>query len=583
VQADHSAMLDEQNGLRSYLVSGDTELLGTYTDGVAAEARADEQLRSSLDGADLGPQLERYQAAKQRWNEEWVASALQPATRTRFVDGDGDLDVAGLTAFLRQGKVHFDTYRAAESQLLAAVQHAADEQRTRQELALGTVCAVLLLISALKAFGAFHRRARLRRMVVEPLGRLLTTVRGVSEGRLTAPPPVVAVADIVDLRDALADMTRSLERRGAEVATREATALTDTRRLTRVLAFAREVTGNLSLSRVGHALGHTALDLTGAQRARVWSIDVASGRPVLAHDTSAVAIPLQDAAAPAPSPSDLVARVASTGSLVRTDGALGTPDQEFGGHCFAFPLRADTGVIGVLELVGVPDAALDATTTGMLEALTGHATLALQAAELFEQTQALTLVDPLTGLLNRRGLEADLVAEIDRAVHTHRPMTLLMIDIDLFKAINDTFGHAHGDAVLSRTAQVLRSLLRGDDTAYRYGGEEMVVIARNTNADNGFRLAERLRTGVYEHFAGAGPVPGVVTISVGIAAVPADATTVAGIVAAADAALYRAKEAGRNRSVIAGDREPIDLNQPSLFGHGHALAAPGDADQASRP
>ena len=153
--------------------------------------------------------------------------------------------------------------------------------------------------------------------------------------------------------------------------------------------------------------------------------------------------------------------------------------------------------------------------------------------------------DSLTGMLNRERFETDGAALVQAARRTGQPLSLLVIDIDHFKAVNDRFGHSAGDGALRQIAGILSTTLRGTDCIYRFGGEEFAMLCPGLAADHAVRLAERLRIEV----AGA-PIDGLghaITISIGVAACPDDGIDLDSLFAAADARLYRAKSAGRNR------------------------------------
>jgi diguanylate cyclase (GGDEF)-like protein len=156
--------------------------------------------------------------------------------------------------------------------------------------------------------------------------------------------------------------------------------------------------------------------------------------------------------------------------------------------------------------------------------------------------------DALTGLLNRRGFEERLEAELARATRAERPVALILGDLDHFKTVNDELGHPAGDAVLLRIAGVLEGIGRRGDTVARLGGEEFVFIVPDADAEMAFELAERARIALERTFADE-PVP--LTASFGTVAFPADGTTAASLLENADRALYAAKRGGRNRSTRA--------------------------------
>lgn len=155
--------------------------------------------------------------------------------------------------------------------------------------------------------------------------------------------------------------------------------------------------------------------------------------------------------------------------------------------------------------------------------------------------------DGLTGLLNHRTFHDRLAEEVARSQRYRNPVSLLMIDIDYFKHVNDGHGHVAGDSVLREITAVLRSQARGTDSIYRYGGEEFAVLLPQTAPADAVAVAERMREAVAAHLflAAGGRVP--LTVSVGIAAYPDHARDAGELVAAADRHLYEAKRAGRNR------------------------------------
>ncbi len=165
-----------------------------------------------------------------------------------------------------------------------------------------------------------------------------------------------------------------------------------------------------------------------------------------------------------------------------------------------------------------------------------------------EQTRRLAFTDGLTSLANYRWFHTRLQQEIERADRYHRPLSLIMLDIDYFKAYNDTHGHPQGDAILTQVAKLLKQMSRSSDMVARYGGEEFALILPETDHFSAEALGNRLREEIEQfRFAGEEHLPSkMLTISVGIATHNryGDKET---LIAAADAELYRAKREGRNR------------------------------------
>jgi diguanylate cyclase (GGDEF)-like protein len=192
----------------------------------------------------------------------------------------------------------------------------------------------------------------------------------------------------------------------------------------------------------------------------------------------------------------------------------------------------------------------DAFTAGLaLQALL----FALALADRSRAVSALVALDGLTGIANRRSFDAALRSAWERARRAQTPLGMLMIDVDFFKRYNDGYGHQAGDEVLRRVAQAVQAAaLRPDDVVARYGGEEFSIVLPLAESDSIGAIAERVRSNVR---ALAIPYPavraGIVTISVGAASVVPDRSATAdALLAAADRALYRAKDEGRDRVVV---------------------------------
>ncbi|HEY7512929.1 MAG TPA: GGDEF domain-containing protein, partial [Vicinamibacteria bacterium] len=187
---------------------------------------------------------------------------------------------------------------------------------------------------------------------------------------------------------------------------------------------------------------------------------------------------------------------------------------------------------------------------GYLGSVFNEMTQALQATHV--HLEQMTRTDQLTGLYNRRHLDAALDAEVERARRDRTPLAVLMLDVDHFKKFNDRFGHPEGDILLKAIADLLREQLRPTDTVARYGGEEFTVLLPRSPRTEAVRIAERLRRRLAEL---SGPQGATTTGSFGLAVWPEDGATGAELIAAADAALYEAKRLGRNRIEMASRPE----------------------------
>lgn len=170
------------------------------------------------------------------------------------------------------------------------------------------------------------------------------------------------------------------------------------------------------------------------------------------------------------------------------------------------------------------------------------------------------ITDPVLGIYNRRYLEQRLEEEFDRAQRYQEPLSVILLDLDRFKHVNDTLGHPAGDQVLYDIGQLLLHAVRLSDIVARYGGDELLVIAPNTRAIFAVELAERLRQVVGKHPLRVADATGQtqilpMTISAGVASLAEDDLTCQSLVHHADEALYRAKQEGRDRVIFYGQRQ----------------------------
>lgn len=173
-------------------------------------------------------------------------------------------------------------------------------------------------------------------------------------------------------------------------------------------------------------------------------------------------------------------------------------------------------------------------------------------ANYHEEIYQLATQDALTELYNRRHFIELMEKEMARAMRHHRPLALCIVDVDLFKPVNDRYGHISGDEVLRQIAAIMRRYVRSDDIAARIGGEEFAVLLPECDAGAAYGFAERLRIAIAAAVFSPGGEPQQITVSIGIAALSPDRDTRNRLMAAADSALYRAKKEGRNRVCIEG-------------------------------
>ena len=258
-----------------------------------------------------------------------------------------------------------------------------------------------------------------------------------------------------------------------------------------------------------------------------------AGRPVLIPDVTVH-----------PLFAELRQRWAREGTVVPTRSVIALP---------FFVDRQQAGVFLLRRGEGEPP--LDDEDVAFADAVVKAAVASIQRAHLLETARAdnirlaaLAQTDPLTQVLNRRALTDRLVSELDRARRYGHAVAVLMLDLDHFKAINDTRGHLVGDGVLKDTAEILRSAVRSADFVARYGGEEFVIVLPETSLEGAVTFAERLRERIFATpFEGGGSATLTLSVSVGVSLFPGPRiASVDDLLSAADAALYRAKADGRN-------------------------------------
>jgi diguanylate cyclase (GGDEF)-like protein len=230
------------------------------------------------------------------------------------------------------------------------------------------------------------------------------------------------------------------------------------------------------------------------------------------------------------------------------------PEAVPGGY-LCVPLVAQGEILGVFHLrpgtpAGDQSPGLAAVKDQLALTVAEDLALSLANLRLRETLRSQAIRDPLTGLFNRRYLEETMERELNRVKRHGTPLGVIMMDLDHFKDYNDSFGHSAGDELLRALGSLIRSHIRGEDIACRYGGEEFLVILPGTSMQIALERAKNLRQAVKEmhhHYQGLKPT----TISLGVAAYPDHGATGAQLIRLADTALYRAKQAGRDRVVVA--------------------------------
>ncbi len=399
----------------------------------------------------------------------------------------------------------------------------------------------------------------LARSTTRPLGDLAWAADRVANGDLDTRVPIPRPDELGRLAGTFNRMTRELQS--------YVQALTASRdQLRRHLAILGDTLSSThDLDRILPVILRTAMTATGARAGLVLLVDETDGSLAARCGTGLTGewdLP----------PADLARRrlvtgrgvlgaVAASGAPLR--GAAGVVAEEPACESYvAVPICAPPsgedqepgpGTLGVLALYDrLGSSAFDDSDLRTLRTFAGQAGVAVHNVRVHEEAQRLSLTDPLTGLWNYRYLREVLRREVERASRFGRMLTVLVLDLDHFKEVNDTFGHPAGDQVLGEFARRIRVGLREVDVAFRQGGEEFVVLLPETDAYGGVIVAERLGALVRDRPVDLDPRrPGLadrtsISVSIGIAVFPEHGETAQQVLDAADEALYAAKNAGRD-------------------------------------
>lgn len=415
---------------------------------------------------------------------------------------------------------------------------------------------------------------RLARATSRPLVELAGAVDRVARGDLTARVPVRGRDEIGRLAGAFNRMTRET---GTYVA-----ALTSSRDQLRghLEVLGDTLASTHDLQRILRVILHSAIAATGARAGAVLLVDSAGllvaqateGLEAPAGGPGPIRVPLGDLVGavtvsgearrgrvepPVAPPGEPACRtyIAVPFAAPQADGAPwdGGPSPHAGGPPDG-AAPATFGVLALYDRLGGEEFDDDDLVT--LRTFAGHAAVAVDNVRVHEETQRLSLTDPLTGLWNYRYLRQSLRREVERATRFGRMLSVLALDLDRFKDVNDTHGHAAGDGVLVEFARRIRGEIREVDLAFRLGGEEFVVLLPETDATGATIVAERLGAAVRDTPIAVGglaaPTQVPVTVSIGVAVHPHHGGTGQEVLNAADEALYAAKASGRDTCRVAG-------------------------------
>jgi diguanylate cyclase (GGDEF)-like protein len=546
--AAHVAMLDEEVGLRGYLLTRDVRFLEPYTWGETALTRANASVAGYVGNVSGAPEVAvammDTRLAEERWHQGWANDAA-------------DTRPGAIAPSMLVGQALFRAYRVQEASFLESLRrHAEVVSRQEQRMIAARVASEFVVYLAV-LFLAVRQHRALRDGIVAPVAALLRHIRRIRDGQMEATADPAAPRELAELGEGLNEMVRALAAARGAAESRDQTLREHSLRLRQILDASREFSESLNLSYVVGSVRTSTAAVGGYEQVIVWLMDDTQKVLVNADEVRSINVrplgggPVLSADAVVEVGLGLAGRAAKSGRIT-FEGPSGQVRFADSGtepvRAIAIPLIVGARVVGALEGRHVEPRVATTNVVEILEMLATHAATAIESARLHEVIEERSQMDALTRLFNRRRLEEDLDAECKRCVRYGRPLAFVMLDVDQFKAFNDAHGHPQADVALQEVADVVAGCVRTTDTAYRYGGEEFCILLRETGASDAMLFAERVRQRIEQRFL-SGPSAGV-TASFGVAEFSPDTSTPRALVEAADAAMYESKHAGRNRVML---------------------------------
>jgi diguanylate cyclase (GGDEF)-like protein len=483
-------------------------------------------------------------ASEQAWTT-WLAGAVAQA------GGSG-----ASATLMGQGDQLFSSYRAASGTAVADLTVRYDDTLANERTVVIYWLAVGGALVVVAGLLVGWTRRRVAKTTTAAVGSLLQSVRRIEAGEVVDLRALEAPQELAELSRVVVGLALELDSVRGAVGLSSSRGEDRARRLTQVLELTQTIRGHLSVPAVLAAVARAALELTGAERATVWVAEddglhagatAGTGISRRAPDEGAggvtgsgVSAGAADGSTGDQEPSEAVAQAASYGRTIRHTG--GRHQQ------LVVPMTSAGRVLGVVDLWGRDIAGMPDEDVSLVETLASHGASAIGVARDHGVAESMSMTDPLTHLPNRRQLDHDLSTECERARRYRRSSALVMMDVDGFKAFNDRHGHLAADQILAEFGRLLAESIRGSDSAYRFGGDEFVVLVREASVASAADLAERLRHIIADRFSVL-PPDAPVTASFGVVGVDQVDPEPATLLRAADEALYSAKERGRNRVV----------------------------------
>jgi diguanylate cyclase (GGDEF)-like protein len=469
-------------------------------------------------------------------------SLQEPAAIGRVSQGVSEIRVAG------EGGVEGKTAGSSIDglRLLAVADHAPARSAANEVLE----SMVLLLVAALLAILLLSWF--IARLITRPLAELNEAASAIAKGHFDHHIPVRSSDEVGRLASAFNDMATQLETTISDLASSRDSMQRAVERVGETLRSTHD------MDQILESILNTSVDAVNAEAGVLWLLAQKRDELVPQHSLGVRESDLGRIQVGR----GVAGLVAERGVTVWLPGHEGGPRPGRSEPQFpvtiALPLYSSERVIGVLTVCrsdgGRPFTHRDLDTVEFLGEQGG---VAIENVTLHHEAQRLSLTDGLTGTWNRRYLQMQFRHQIASSARFDRPFSVLMLDLDHFKDVNDTFGHRRGDAILVEFAARVGSDLREIDTFARYGGEEFVCLLAETDLAGALVTAEKIRSAIeLEPFSEDAPAPISLTVSIGVASYPQHGNRYNSLIEASDRALYRAKQEGRNTVRVAGSPEP---------------------------
>jgi two-component system, cell cycle response regulator len=409
----------------------------------------------------------------------------------------------------------------------------------------------MLAVLFLAIIGTTLLATYLARLLTRELAELSEGARAMAEGRFDMPIPVRTKDEVGELAMAFNDMRDKLSVSYSQLSSSRDQLQRAVRRVGETLRSTHDMKQMLE------SILHTAADAVDADAASLWMFTPTRDALQPTH-LIGMGNDMQHSVAIGEGVIGFVAERATPVLLPSSGGPRPGRSEPSFPVAIAVPLYSEDRITAVLAAYRRdPQRPFTPEDLETIVFLAEQGGVAIENVRLHEEAQRLSLTDGLTGTWNRRYFQMQFRQVLATATRFERPFSVLMLDLDRFKELNDTHGHQRGDAILVEFSQRVKQTLREVDTFARYGGEEFIVLLSETDAEGARTTAEKIREAIRSQpFGAIGDDPVPVTVSIGVAAYPRHGNSFHELVETADRALYRAKEGGRDRVEVGSDPAP---------------------------